>query len=86
MSDFDPVQEYAKVRLALSQARRSALQSQGHTETTLRDLEAKALAHVTDSLATEFGVLQVVSTPIYAHKNSEVIDTVQRLHFTTKGG
>jgi len=84
--DADFVREYARVRLALSQGRREILKVCGHDESSLRKLEANALAQLsgTDSVETEFGRVIVDRSPIYQHKDSKQIAEKERLRLINK--
>ena len=83
MNEEDPdfVREFARVRLAISQARRNALQSCGHTEQSFKKLECDALAQIfgTDEVDTEFGKVKVEKKNVYKHKDSIKIGETAKL-------
>ena len=70
----DFVREYARVRAALSDARKAALVACGHTEDSLREVEGRAIEQMAKAewIETEFGTVQRYSVPYYVHEKTKL--------------
>jgi septum formation inhibitor MinC len=84
--EIDPVREWAKVKSALREASDRVLNVEGHTWQSLKELEAQAIAQLAGQAYAdnEYGTVQVVEKPVYAHKNSVQIDTTHYLRLNTR--
>ena len=80
----DPINEWAKVRTELRDARKTAMKRLGYTEAGLKDLESKAIqimrAQDNEFIRTEFGDVQLVQTCIYLKKEGGIIGYNHKLH------
>ena len=73
MSD-DALTRWAMVKTDLREATQGVLKRHGLTWDTYRELEADATAQTTGEFTdTEFGTVQLVVHPIYAHRDSDQI-------------
>lgn len=74
----DVVTRWAMIQSKLKEARNKALEQEGITESGLRELENQALAHIQDTIETEYGTVQKIpDKPIaYSIRRAENQETI----------
>ena len=82
----DQVRHWAKIRLALNEARQRVYEATGITWQAFREIEQEAIAQLAGEayVDTEYGRIQVKERPVWAQKDAKVIATNKSLILTER--